>query len=707
MNYFDRSEKPEINISNNNNINYNEFIQSGKIMEKFIVMNNENTIPKQKKIKEFEIKIKNKNSHETNLRRNKSNILKINIPKIKKPPNNEPYLKPKFLKKNKNSFSIKNKNKNNNNNNTNTNTINNINNEDVKNIYLNFFKVYYDENGKKVKIIKNKSNYKEDKSKEIILTQKNKNIIRNINTNLINDRNNKLRVNYRTEVFDKKNDNHNENYAIKTKLLSPETPTPSTTIDNKSNEKISKRHILGKELINNINKKIEILKKNNNNSNLNKTNDIIRKNIHYDNLPLFLKKRKNQKKKDKKKIIGNKNDFDDDNNNNGRKSFLEHPLNKLKKLKSDLVDQEILMTKLNNRKFNTNNNRNNERKIFLNNNMRKNHSRIDINHAQKINYFHNDISNLTLNMTFEQKNITNTINHTINNENNNIRNIYISSFKKKEIKKNNSKIYHLCLNDDSENGNLVNKTVNSGDNIGNYFLFNIVRDDNNNQQLNRNKSFGCQKINNYNLSTIYDFGKSNLHSQSNSFNNNIDNIKRFNYSNSFIGNDNENEISILNKTKEILKIKEDDLNKEFNHINHINHIKRKSVLDNSQPFLNSIFPNSIIRIKKNKYGEKLSDKISQKKINISPNIDYYQDSKIINTENQQNLNSITYNNIFNKNKRPCSLYINKKVDNNEKRKKNNCILNNYCNNAINKETHLNTGINNIFYNNSNSNLNKN
>ena len=41
--------------------------------------------------------------------------------------------------------------------------------------------------------------------------------------------------------------------VLREKCLSPETPTQSTTIDNKSNEKMSIKYTLGKDIINNIN----------------------------------------------------------------------------------------------------------------------------------------------------------------------------------------------------------------------------------------------------------------------------------------------------------------------------------------------------------------------------------------------------------------------------------------------------------------------
>ena len=236
INISNRRETPNFNNTLNSNMYYNDFNQSGKIMEKLIIINNENNIPKEQKIREFEIVIKNPNVNEINITRKKSNNMsRLNrIPNLKKPPNKEPYLKPKFQVKNKNSFSIKNKN---NNINFNNNTINH---DEIKNIYLNFFKVYYDENGKKVKIIKNKSNYKENKSKEIILTQKN-NIY--INNDCIIDRNSQLRKNNTKDIFDTKLSN-NDNF-VGIKYISPESPSQSTTIENKSNTKSGKNKKIG------------------------------------------------------------------------------------------------------------------------------------------------------------------------------------------------------------------------------------------------------------------------------------------------------------------------------------------------------------------------------------------------------------------------------------------------------------------------------
>ena len=233
LNLYKDKEKPYNFNTLNNKMNYNNFNQNGKIIEKVIIINNENTFPKHKKIKEFEVLLRNKKMNQNNIRRQKSNIIfKLKeIPYSKETQNNEPYLKPKLHKKNKNSLSIKNNNSSNINNNNN-------NNDDNKNIYLNFFKVYYDENGKKIKIIKNKSNYKENKSKELILTQNKKKL--NDDNRKINKRNyERLKKNFTTE-FDTpnfiKNECSSKKDTIPVKYIT-ETPSQSTTTDYKSNAK--------------------------------------------------------------------------------------------------------------------------------------------------------------------------------------------------------------------------------------------------------------------------------------------------------------------------------------------------------------------------------------------------------------------------------------------------------------------------------------
>jgi hypothetical protein len=213
------------NKSNNMNNNY---ISSGKIKEKLIVINKENILPEEKKIKEYEIVIKNNKVNECNLRRQKSdNLFKINkIRHIKTVTQNEPYLKPKIEIKNKNSFTKK---------------YNNIKkcdnfNEEIKNIYLNFFKVYYDENGKKVKIIKNKTNYKESGLKEIVLTQNNN----ELKNELMNERNNNnLKKNFTTYFLDHTCNNsiNKKEKNFPNKYLGPETLSQSSASEIKSDIK--------------------------------------------------------------------------------------------------------------------------------------------------------------------------------------------------------------------------------------------------------------------------------------------------------------------------------------------------------------------------------------------------------------------------------------------------------------------------------------
>ena len=240
-------------LSNNINLN-NNLNQSGKIMEKLIIINNENTIPKDNKIKEFEIVIKNSKTNENYLRRQKSdNIFKIkNIPNLKKALFNEPYLKPTVQLKNKNYFSIKN---------SRTKNDNKYFNDDKKNIYLNFFKVYYDENGKKVKIIKNKSNYKEIKSKELILTQNNK----ELNNEWINKRNNnKLKKNNNSDFYIITNNlqiNNNKDNSNRIKYINLDTPSQSTTTENKSNDKSGKTINIEEIITNQNNSALEYLNK--------------------------------------------------------------------------------------------------------------------------------------------------------------------------------------------------------------------------------------------------------------------------------------------------------------------------------------------------------------------------------------------------------------------------------------------------------------
>ena len=643
-------------LSNNINLN-NNLNQSGKIMEKLIIINNENTIPKDNKIKEFEIVIKNSKTNENYLRRQKSdNIFKIkNIPNLKKALYNEPYLKPTVQLKNKNYFSIKN---------SRTKNDNKYFNDDKKNIYLNFFKVYYDENGKKVKIIKNKSNYKEIKSKELILTQNNK----ELNNEWINKRNNnKLKKNNNSDFYIITNNlqiNNNKDNSNRIKYINLDTPSQSTTTENKSNDKSGKTINIEEIITNQNNSALEYLNKKEKKAvnNIVQKKNLINKNIYYDNLPQFLKKRKNQKKNENrfrneinnKKITLNNNKKSSLNNNTEKSIILEKSLNKLKKINSD-INKDLLISKFNNNK-----------EINLTNSKINNWPNESVKN-NKINYFHNNISNLTLNMTFEQNNLSNTINY----KNQNLKSINVSSFKKRnmknEIQNNNS----LCLNNLSK---IINdkkyKFSHNTEIHGNYILFNFLKERN-----IRNKSFGYK-----NLKNIIDSHESTNKEESILSLNKL----RNNYSNT--SNDKENEVNILNKTKEILKIKEDDLNflKENK--------PKQTLLINSQTLL-ECNQKQFFTIK-NHSLEKKKNNINKKIITI-PNIDYYTNVKtMIDNNNLQNHLGLNYSQI-NKNKRPCSLYINKRLIGKTKIEKkminndNHLSLNDYTNDAIEKDIYLN------------------
>ena len=709
MNINNNRKSQKSDHSLNDKITSKYYSSSGKIKEKFIMFNNEKSNTKENKIKELEIIIKNTKIENKIPKIPKSNgNSKLNsIQKSKKTPNKEPYLKPKFCVKNKNSFSIKHKNKNLNKNKTNNNNTN----DEINNIYLNFFKVYYDENGKKIKIIKNKSNYKKNKSKEIVLTQKSNNKNIRSNTNIINyninnynnnnsnnnyinkenNDNNKLKKNYNTDlsdsIFSKKKDN-NKNNLIEIKYFYPDTPSQSTATDNKSIAKsgtvLTNKDDNNNNIINPVSSFITI----NKDFNMNEKNNIIRDNIYYDNLPLFLKKRNILKKNDKKykkknidkKIILNKAD---------KISMKES----VRKLNTEL-SQGLLKTKFNDGRFTMHHKSsdNNEKDININlNSYNKNILKNDINLDNRINYFHNDISNLTLNMTFEQNNITNTIN--TNPDNSKIKNIYISSFKKRNMKKELHKLNPLCLNNKLEN--IEGRTRNIRHSIGlrgNYILFNYYRDQNSN--IKENNSRGYQNMKNYNSNL--DSKNNSLHDDSNlSYNrNNIIRYKSSNYfnTNAFINSINENEISILNKTKEILKINDDENEKNNNILlseidnnqndNNIISNRKTITLNNSYNYLDFL-RNSFFENHKNKYNEKI--------INI-PNIEYYSNAKTINEISQQNIGSNFSQ--FSKIKRPCSLYINKKLGENDKINKRSFTLSDYYNNAIDRDTHLNMNLNN-------------
>ena len=211
--------KDNHNICNSqilNDKNYGSNNHPGKIKEKFIKLNEEKPIRNVKRIKDLGISDKySMLSHIIKKSPKTSNNSKAK--NIKNSNNNEPYSKPTFQIKTHNAISIKNEKK--------KNKISNNLNDEINNIYLNFIKIYYDENGKKIKIIKNKSNIKRNKTKELLLTHKKI----NLNKFLVNNGNNfnekKLKKKCETDIFDinaaKKNDDNN---IKEKKKYYPDTP---------------------------------------------------------------------------------------------------------------------------------------------------------------------------------------------------------------------------------------------------------------------------------------------------------------------------------------------------------------------------------------------------------------------------------------------------------------------------------------------------
>ena len=630
--------RKKINYYNRSNNMNNNYISTGKIKEKLIVINNGN-IPEEKKIKEYEIIIKNNKANEYNLRRQKSdNLFKINkIRHIKTVTQNKPYLKPKLEIKNKNSFTKKN---------NNIKKCDNFN-EEIKNIYLNFFKVYYDENGKKVKIIKNKTNYKENGLKEIVLTQN--------NNELKNERNdNNLEKNFKSYFLEHTCNNsiNKKEKNFQNKNLGPETLSQSTASEIKSNINSIKDSNKEETYSNNINYKKNVIKNKKENNQIIK-NILVNKKIHNDLLP---KSSKRIKKHNKNDIKLRNIDVLNINNKERKLPFYKESLNKLRNI-NNKEKQSPLISKIKNKNADLN----------LSDSVKSN--------FKKINYFHNDISNLTVNRTFEQNNITDSLNE----KNSNLKNIYISSFEKKNMKKDLINNKSVCSFNIGKENNKNNSRHSVGIH-GNYFFFNFLKD---NTDMNRNKSFGNKIIKNYN--TKIDSNDSSIKTRLNlSFNKNDlfrNNISRF--SNTY--NDKENEINILNKTKEILKIKEDKINsnkttKDFN------------FLTNSQSFLGGL-NNPYLGIKNNilekgNIGKNEIRNNIQKKDNCGNTY-----NKILNDNNFQGINI----SLLNKNKRPCSLYINKKQligkkDKNEIKSNNFFSLNDYYNSAIDKSSHLNNNI---------------
>ena len=666
---YERNKNNEYSDSHNNTNHKNN---SRKIKEKYIMFNNEKTIRNENKIKELDIVIKN-SKMENNISQKRDNNSKINnvLKSSLRASNNSPYLKPKFPTKDKNFLSIKNR-------------IDN-NNEEINNIYLNLFKVYYDENGKKIKIINSKSNYKKNNSKEIVLTQKNS----NLKLNLIDKKNNKnntnkIKKNYSTKYFGinpakKAIENINE-----IMYFYQDTPSKSTKNINKDCEK-NVTDIIKKEKNNVIFSSLNSLNKENNKE----KNRVIIQGSYCDNLSSLLKKRKNQKKNDKKykkKNIDKKVIL----NNTEKISVLKQSIKKLRKE----LSQGFLTKNNNNDKFNFNNN---EKEINLSN-IQKDKNKYKINRYHRIDYFYNDISNLTLNMTFNQNNITNNI--STNCLNSNLKNIYISPVKKKNLRKQLIQFNPLCLNNEliTEGKKLKNNRHSVGLQ-GSCTFYNFFREkdkENNNMEMDRNNTYFYQKLKKY---------YTNLNSKNNSYENsnlsiNGNNVNKYNISNNLNLNyfTNENENNIVNKPKQILKVNELDMNNNIqNKYKNLESNKFQTTAHKSQSYL-GYSTKSFFKIKKNNYSSGKLNSITSNNNEklVNNNIGYYSNSKLTTENNKQD------NNFSHFIKRPYSLCdVSKQLFKTENIKNNNYTLLNYYNTSIPYDTHSNMIDNNIFENTNN------
>ena len=639
-----KEKQNEENSQKFNNKKLGKNIQPGKIMEKYIMLNEEKTVRNEKRIKDSGIEVMHSTLSQINMKVPKtSNNSKVNSPK--KSINNEPYLKPTFQKNNKNVISIKKKNK-----------ISNNLNEEINNIYLNFFKIYYDEKGKKIKIIKNKSTLKKNKSKELLLTQKNI----SSNKNLVNKGNDfnekKLKSNCETDILDinskKKIDDNN---IIEIKYHYPDTPSQSTTTENKSLAKsrsvVNKEEFISikKKSLNAPNKENIITDKNNKNTNC------IKDKIY---------NKETDKKVKKKNIVIN--------NTTSKKIFFKKSP---KKLKAEL-SQGLLMHKLYNNYFNINKSNIRERNLDMKNSMKN-----FIINDNKINYFHNNISNLTLNMTFEENKFTNNINKSPDNSF--IKNIHISSLNKNNIEKSQNIFNPFNMNSNLEKiENINNNNIRNSESFKeNYLLFNFYKDKINGQS---DKSFTFQKGNNF----YSNFCSRNNSNNEDSLSCNNYNLIRYNILNNsntdtyIIDKDN----NLLNKTKEILKMNQQEPN-NFNYKDIKNSLFSpiKSKIDLS--------PKSIKLERDICSTKNMNNIIINKNTMCIPNINYNLSSKK-EKENSQKSKIIDLAQ-FIKLRRPCSLHFNKKLAEKEKINKTNFNLSDYYSCAIDKVSHLNSNINNI------------
>ena len=605
VNQNQRKENYDYFIFYNTNLNNQKFNMQGKIQEELITIKANNTInnniplPRKSKIKELEISLKP----------NKINSIIS--------PKNEPYLKPKFHIKNRNSFCIKNNNsKNKYNNSFKTNDIR-------QDINLNLFKLYYDEQGEQVKIIKDKNFY--------IDNQNNNN--NDIDNNSNYKTNNKIGKSDFIDDLSSTNDTKNtrtkkSKNSLGIKSLYLDTPSQSTTRKNKSGTKSIKT--LTKNGTTNSKKLSNSKNKNQ------KENKLIKKEINYEKLNIYLEGKNNLRKicKTYKDIYNGTKKIN--NNNNIKSKGFEKIANNNKKTKKC---KDILTKKIN---FD------NYEKDFSEN---KNDKKKFISHK----------NNLSFNMTFERENIkkilnkvSNNINNTINN---NIKKLYISSIKTrniKESKKNNLNKLDNIYTFNQSTKNAQRNTVQFNDNYLIHFFKERKKDN------LKNNSFGYNNLNLTNNNSYNNisrdsllFDKSNLSFNCNLFNNNS--------LNNFINDKKEN---ILKKTKNILKLN-DKSQKILTNINS----RRCLILDNYKSKFES-YPKRIIQQSHTNFREKI--------INI-PNLSYFMNSKTMN-QAEKNIILDNYNN-----KRTFPIYYNKNFI---KKEKNNISFNNYYNNAVYKNNNL-------------------
>ena len=607
VNQNQRKENYDYFIFYNTNLNNQKFNMQGKIQEELITIKANNTInnniplPRKSKIKELEISLKP----------NKINSIIS--------PKNEPYLKPKFHIKNRNSFCIKNNNsKNKYNNSFKTNDIR-------QDINLNLFKLYYDEQGEQVKIIKDKNFY--------IDNQNNNNNNNDIDNNSNYKTNNKIGKSDFIDDLSSTNDTKNtrtkkSKNSLGIKSLYLDTPSQSTTRKNKSGTKSIKT--LTKNGTTNSKKLSNSKNKNQ------KENKLIKKEINYEKLNIYLEGKKNFRKMCKTyKDIYNGTKKINNNNNIKSKGFEKIANNnkKTKKCKDILTKKKFF---------------DNYEKDFSEN---KNDKKKFISHK----------NNLSFNMTFERENIKNILNKVSNNVNNtinnNIKKLYISSIKTrniKESKKNNLNKLDNIYTFNQSTKNAQRNTVQFNDNYLIHFFKERKKDN------LKNNSFGYNNLNLTNNNSYNNisrdsllFDKSNLSFNCNLFNNNS--------LNNFINDKKEN---ILKKTKNILKLN-DKSQKILTNINS----QRCLILDNYKSKFES-YPKRIIQQSHKNFREKI--------INI-PNLSYFMNSKTMN-QAEKNIILDNYNN-----KRTFPIYYNKNFI---KKEKNNMIFNNYYNNAVYKNNNL-------------------